>query len=233
MRVRLRASFLLPGLIAMLLPGAARAQSHLLNDTRRSTEIGIFHEWFHRQLEPSIYEDTRWNITSIQLSYCATDWLGLGLDIGTSEFESEDFPDSKYNRYSVGANLGVRALRLGAWDFGVSGRYLDTFDLDTSPTLLHKRVRSLGVTASVARTFNIFNQSTSVWAGPTVVDDFIETFAWDSTDALESTSGPGWGAEVGARVILGGWVALYGFASYVDDVQGGIGLSLHAGKGSL
>jgi hypothetical protein len=53
--------------------------------------------------------------------------------------------------------------------------------IDTSTTLFHKHVQSVGGTAQLVRSFSPFGQSAKVWAGPLVVDDRIETFAWDAT----------------------------------------------------
>ena len=216
----------------MLLPLAADAQM-LVSDTRRTTELSILQEWFHRELEPAVYNDTEWNITSLQLSYSITDWFKFAIQGGYSEFENEDFATSEYKRYSVGGGIAVRAWKKGDWDIEASARYLDTFDLDTSITLLHKHVQSVGGTAQLVRSFSPFGQSAKVWAGPLVVDDRIETFAWDATTALSSSDGTGFGAQAGTRVILGGWVSLYGFASYVDNVQGGVAVSLHAREGAF
>jgi hypothetical protein len=212
----------------------AGAQPRAVNDASRATEIGIVQEWFHRELEPSIYEDTRWSTTSIVLTYNITDWLNIGLEGGTSEFESDEFPGSSYNRYTVGGTAGARVVHFGAWNITANARYLDTFDLDESRQLMfHKRVRSASGSVNVLRSFAVLSQSATLWAGPTVVNDFVQTFAYDSTTPLESSSGTALGAGVGGRLILGGWVSLYGFASYVDDVQGGFGACLHAKDGSF
>ena len=219
-------------LSVVLSPSSLRAQT-LITDTKRATEIGIVQEWFHRELEPAPYNDTEWNITSLQLSYSVTDWLKFAVQGGYSEFENDDFGNSEYKRYSVGGGIAVRAWKKGDWDIEASARYLDTFDLDTSITLLHKHVQSVGGTAQLVRSFSPFGQSAKVWAGPLVVDDRIETFTWDATTALSSSHGTGFGAQAGTRVILGGWVSLYGFASYVDNVQGGVAVSLHARDGAF
>lgn len=219
-------------MMLVLLPLVADAQM-LVSDTRRSTELAIVQEWFHRELEPTPYNDTEWNITSLQLSYSITDWLKIAIQGGYSEFENDDFGNSEYKRYSVGGGIAVRAWKKGNWDLEASARYLDTFDLDRSTTLFHKHVQSAGGTVQLVRSFSPFGQQAKLWAGPLVVDDRIESFAWDATTPLSSTDGTGFGAQAGTRVVLGGWVSLYGFVSYVDDVQGGVALSLHAGDGGF
>jgi hypothetical protein len=217
----------------LVLPRPGAAQSWALVDSQHATEIGVVQEWFHRDLEPPAYDDTRWSSTALSLSYCAADWLKLGFEGGTSEFEADDFPGSTYQRYLVGGFAGVRVWQWNGWDVSANARYLDTFDLDTSENLFHKRVRSVDGSVNVARTFDGLGQAMAVWAGPMVVNDFVQTYPLDSLDAFESSSGTGWGVNAGARVILGGWIAVYGFASYVEEIQGGFGISLYAGKGSL
>src|SRR5678815_2622669 len=105
---RMKASLivLLVATMLVLLPLVADAQM-LVSDTRRSTELSIVHEWFHRELEPAVYDDTEWNITSLQLSYSITDWFKFAIQGGYSEFENEDFATSEYKRYSVGGGIAV------------------------------------------------------------------------------------------------------------------------------
>lgn len=232
MRFRRAALSLGPTIIMALLPLVAHAQM-LVNDTRRSTELAIVHEWFHRELEPAPYGDTQWNITSLQLSYSVTDWFKFAFQGGYSVFEAEDFADARYKQYSVGGGIAVRALKRETWDIEATARYLDTFDLDTSLTLFHKHVRSANGSFQLVHSFSPFEQSVKLWAGPLIVDDFVESFAWDTTAPVSSSDGLGWGAQAGTRIVMGGFVALYGFVSYVDDVQGGIALSLHAGNGGF
>jgi hypothetical protein len=213
--------------------GPAIAQPWVMNDAKHATEIGFFQEWFHRELEPSIYSDTRWSSMSVSLNYNATDWLNLGFTGGRSEFENDDFANSHFERYLVGAAVGVRAYERGMWSLSVSGRYIDTFDLDQYTDLLHKRMRTLSGSVNLVRRIDRLGTGTAVWAGPALIDDLVQTYPYDSLEAVESTSGLGLGVDAGARLLLGGWIAVYGYVSYVDQLQGGIGLSLHAGKGNL
>lgn len=213
--------------------GPALAQPWVMNDSKHATEIGFFQDWFHRELEPSIYSDTRWSTMSVSLNYNATDWLNLGFTGGRGEFEHEDFANSNFERYMVGASLGVRAYERGMWSLSVSGRYLDTFDLDQYSDQQHKRMRTLSGAVNVVRRLDRLGTGTAVWAGPAVSDDLVQSYPYDSLEAVASTDGLGFGVDVGARILLGGWVSIYGYASYIDQLQGGIGLSLHAGKGSL
>ena len=222
-------------LVALLaLASRANAQPRVINDSQRSTEIGVIQEWFHRELEPSLYGDTRWSTTSLVLTYNVTDWLNIGLEGGPSEYESSDFPGTSYNRYMVGATAGLRFLQLGAWEIAANARYLDTFDLDESRLLFfHKRMRSASGSVNVSRTLDVLGQSATLWAGRTLVNDFVQTFVFDATAPVESSSGTALGAGIGGRLILGGWISLYGFMSYIEDVQGGVGACLHAGDGSF
>lgn len=215
-----------------LLPLVAHAQM-LVNDNRRSTELALVHEWFHRDLEPAPYGNTPWNITSLQLSYSVTDWFKFAVQGGYSVFEAEDFGDARYKQYSVGGGIAVRALKKNNWNIDATARYLDTFGLDTSPTLFHKHVRSAHGSVRLVRSFSPYRQSVKLWAGPLAVRDLVESFAWDATTPVSSNDAVGWGAQAGARIVVGGFVALYGFVSYVDDVQGGIALSLYAGNGGF
>lgn len=219
--------------IGCVTPKHSMAQPINLNDRKGTVEVGFFQEWFHRSLEPSIYDDTRWNISSISFQYDATDWLNLGFEGGRSRYESEDFDNSEFDRYSVGFSAGARVYRWSTWQLSAGARYQDTFDLDTSPHFFHKRVRSVSGSVNVVGQFAVFRQAVTLSAGPIIVDDLVQSFPLDSLDPIESTSGTAPGANVGARVVFGGWISVYGFASYVEEIQGGVGLCLHAGKGSL
>jgi hypothetical protein len=219
-------------LFASLAPSSAVAQPWGVNDQRGVVEAGVAQEWFHRELEPELYSDTRWSVTSFTLNYNAFDWLNLGFEGGLSEFESDDFPGSEYERYSVGGTLGARLYRRGNWSIAANARYLDTFDMDHSENLLHKRVRSIGGSVNAVREFAPLGRTLNLWAGPAIAHDLVETFFWDSLDATESTSGVALGVSAGARALIH-WIALYGFVSYIDDWQGGIGVSLHADGGGF
>jgi hypothetical protein len=213
--------------------GPALAQPWVMNDSKHATEIGFFQDWFHRELEPSIYSDTRWSTMSVSLNYNATDWLNLGFEGGRSRYEAEDFQNAEYERYSVGGSVGVRVYRWNRWQLSAGARYQDTFDLDTSAHYFHKRVRTISGSVNVVGGLGMLGQSLALWAGPTIVDDLVQSFPLDSLDSIDSTSGFGLGAGAGVRIILGGWASVYGFASYVEEIQGGVGVCLHVGKGSL
>jgi hypothetical protein len=218
------------GCALALTPHVLRAQAVPFDGPRGAVEVGAVHERFHREMEPSAYSDTRWNITSILVTYRVAEWFGVGMQGGISTFNDEDFAGSEFTRYSVGAIGSVRALRRGAWDVGANARFLDTFDQDSSPTLLHKRVRSVSASVDVAYRFVVAGQSGTVWAGPLFVDDLVQTFAWDAVEAVETTSGGALGAALGGRVVVR-VIALFAYVNYVDDFQGGVGISLYAKDG--
>jgi hypothetical protein len=220
-------------LSALLAPARGLAQPWKVNDAPGVVEIGYLQEWFHRELEPDVYSDTQWSTSSISLAFNATSWLMLGFSGGLSEFESDDFPGSSFERYLVALSAGVELYHHGPWRLTASARYLDTFDLDVESNFQHKRMRTIDGSVNVVRGFSLVGQQWTAWAGPAVIDDLVETYPYDSLDPVASTSGPGFGGNAGARVVLGGWVSLYGFASYVEQLQGGLGLLLHVEKGGL
>jgi hypothetical protein len=233
MSVSLNRAILLCLAVSVLASNQSWAQTAGLTDHKGTVEAGVFHEWFHRQLEPSIYDDTRWNIVSGALKYSATDWMTVGFEGGYSNYTSEDFPGSEFQRFVVGVSGGVRAYHRENWDVSVSGRYADTFDLDSGSQFFHKRIRSISGSVDVVGRLALVKRAVTIWAGPYVVDDLVQSFLLDSLEPIESTSGAALGGNAGMRVIVANWIAVYGFASYVDEVQGGVGICFHAGSGGL
>ena len=229
----MRFALVLALLSALVLPARSVAQPWKVNEPKGSVEVGFVQEWFHRELEPAAYSDTRWSTASISLAYNAATWLKLGFSGGLSEFESDDFPGSSFDRYTVGFSAAGEIYRRDRWSLTASARYLDTFDLDEAPNFQHKRMRTIDGSVNVVGVFSLLGQQTLAWIGPTIIDDLVETYPYDAIEPVESTSGPGFGANAGARVLLKGWVSIYGFASYVDDLQGGFGIMLHVEQGGL
>ena len=214
-------------------PKTAPAQTGAFNDKGGTVEVSAVQEWFHRELEPSAYADTRWSVTSFLFTYDAAAWLRLGMQGGLSQYESDDFPGSEFQRYVAGGTVAARPWQRGNWDVSACGRYLETFDFDDSATALHKRVRSIAVAAALTRRFSVVHQAVALWGGPIYVDDRIQTYPFDSRDAVESTSGAAVGAAAGGRVVIAGYVVLFGYVNYVEELQGGIGISLRAGEGGF
>ncbi len=216
--------------VSVLAPMEARAQLPVPQLAERAVEIGYLHEWFHRDFEGAILAETEWSLGSVALEYGVRDWLTLHVQGCASNF---DAGDSYYDRLSVGAGISVRAYHSGVWSVSLNARIIDTFDHDQWANQFHKSVRTLAGAAQLGLSFNAWNQSGSVWAGPVVSDDDAELFVWDTHDPLEASAGLGWGAAAGGRVVLFGWIAVYGYATYIDELAGGAGISLHAGEGSF
>src|SRR5678816_1606111 len=124
MRATLRRAMLcLLVVLGCFAPRPGTAQPVTFNNQKGTVEVGFFQQWFHRSLEPSIYDDTQWNITSISLRYDAANWLNLGFDGGRSRYEAEDFGNSEFERYSVGGSVGVRLYDWTAWQLCAGARY--------------------------------------------------------------------------------------------------------------
>ncbi|HEX5131249.1 MAG TPA: hypothetical protein VFX92_02050 [Candidatus Krumholzibacteria bacterium] len=230
---RLLCVVLVACLVPALMPAVVSAQVAPPDGARGTVELGIAQEWFHRELEPQPYHDTRWSITSVVFTYNVSDRIGIGVQGGLANFESDDFAGSTFNRFSVGAMGSARVLQLGDWGVGVTARYLDTFDFDTSETSLHKRVRSIAASVELMRGFAVKRLPVGVRLGAVYTNDLVETFAWGSDDALASTSGGALGAMAGGKVRVFPAVSLFGYVNYVEYVQGGVGVAIHAGSGGL
>jgi hypothetical protein len=217
----------------LLVSARACAQAPAFGDSTGAVEVGLIQEWFHRELEPAVYDNTQWNISSILLSYSVTSRFTFSFQTGMSTFDHEDFPNSHFVRYAVGGGVAATVFRHNAWDVGIAARYLDTFDLDDSETSLHKRVQSFYASATLGRHFGIRSQPVFVYGGPVYADDRLQTYAWDSRDPVESDSGAAFGAQVGARIVAVKFISVFGYANYLEQAQGGVGLMLHAGGGGL
>jgi hypothetical protein len=206
----------------------ARAQVNL---ERRSVELGFAREWFRRDMEPAAFRDTRWDVTSVVLRYGAFDRITIGVQGALADYESPDYAGSAYRRYTVGADATVRAYRVGAWELTARARYLDTWDRDDSYFAFHRRERRAAAGVELVRRFDVYGQPLAVWGGPAYANDRIENEPWDTHRAIVAGGQSAWGAAAGARAVLKRYAAVFGYASYLDRFQGGVGVALHADGG--
>lgn len=231
-RAQRRAAGVLCASLAMT-PAMLLAQPGAFSEAHGAVDFGVVYEQFHRELEPNAYQDTRWNIASVVLTYGVTDRIAIGVQGGLSDFVSDDFPGSQYTRYAVGIMGAAEILRRGPWALGISGRYLDTFDFDYSAQSFHKRVRSWSASVQGSRRFDIFHAPAAVDFGAIYVDDLVQTFPWGAESAVASTSNGAPGAILTGRVRVVPAFTVFGYVNYVEQVQGGFGIALHAGNGGL
>jgi hypothetical protein len=219
--------------VAMIAASAAthaRAQLPTPHLAKRAVEIGYVHEWFQRDFGAELPAETDWSIGSVVISYGAEDWIALQVQGGIHDFGDEE---SYYARISLGAGITVRMLQSGVWSVSANTRYISTFDHDLSAISFHKGIDTLSGAVQLGATFERWGQASTVWAGPFVSHDDSDLYLWDAHQPIEASAGLGWGGAAGAHVVLFRTIAVYGYVTYVDDVAGGVGFALHAGKGSF
>lgn len=221
---------LMAAMIGIVAATETRAQLPMPQLGKGAVEMGYIHDWFHRDFGGGLPAETDWSVGSVAISYGVQDWIAFEGQGSASNLEGDG---SRYDRLSLGAGVTVQAYRFGRWSVSANARYVDTFDHDQWGNQFHKSVRTLTGSVQLALKIDAWKQSGTLWAGPIVSDDDTELFFNDAHEPVEASAGTGWGASVGARVVLFGWIAVYGYTTYIDDFAGGAGISLHAGKGSF
>ncbi len=216
--------------IGIVAPVQTRAQLPMPQLGKRAAEIGYVHEWFHRDFGDALPAETDWSVASVAIGYGVQDWLSFQGQGGLSNVRGDG---SYYDRLSIGAGVSIRAFQSGRWSISANARYIDTFDHDQWSTQFHKSMRTLSGSAQLGLTVVAWNQAGTLWAGPIASDDHSDLYFNDSREPIEASAGVGWGASAGARFVLFGWIAIYGYTTYIDDFAGGAGISLHASRGSF
>lgn len=217
--------------VGLLIASASVATAQIMgvNLNRGALQMGYMHKWFHREMEPNMPAEMRWEVGTYFLRYGGFDWLTLSFEGGLLEFENDDFVGLKYRRFAVGAGVVTRFYRYRNWNLSGSFHYNEVWDHDDSPNHFHKRTRGTIAGLQIDRTFGYRGQSLALWMGPAYVVDVGENYPWDSTTPIRNESSSNFGIVGGAELVLFRHLAGIAYVVYADHLQPRLGVAYQVG----
>ena len=208
------------------------ARSQVLGPTLEDgdAELGYTYKWYHRDLEPKLTPDTRWEVGSFCFRYGVYDGVTVLMEAGMWSINHQDFPTHDYTRYTAGGGVSVRLWEFRGVTLSAVGQYSEVMDYDESKSHFHQRTRNVTVGVQGGHSFWYKEQRASLWGALLYVYDDGRTYLWGTDSTLEFESKNNVGVGVGADVLL--LDVLGGFAHFVyaDYVQARVGVLLRVSE---
>jgi hypothetical protein len=217
-------------MLALTAPAPATAQ--VLGPTLENgdAELGYTYKWYHRDLEPKLKPDTRWEVGSFYFRYGAYNWVTVLLEAGLWSVDHQDFPAHDYTRYTVGGGASVRVWEFRRVTLSVVGQYSEVMDYDASSSHFHHRTRNVTAGVQGEHSFWFRQQRLGVWGALLYVYDDGRTYLWGTDSTLQFESQKNVGVGAGADVLLFDVVGGFAHVIYADYVQARVGLLLRVSE---
>jgi hypothetical protein len=222
-------AFLFPlAVLAAGEPASAQVLAPPLGDGE--AEVGYTYKWYHRDLEPRVTPEMRWEVGSFYFRYGAYNRVTLMLEAGLWSINHQDFPTHDYTRYTVGGGVSVRVWEFQWVRLSAVGQYSEVMDYDQSKSQFHHRTRNFTAGVQGEHSLWLRKQQLSLWGALLYVYDDGRTYLYgtDSTLHFESDGNLGVGAGVDLLLfkVLGGFAHLV----YADYVQARVGVLLRVSE---
>ncbi|NIO29119.1 MAG: hypothetical protein GTO29_11270 [Candidatus Latescibacteria bacterium] len=220
-------------LIVLALYTSSAANAQILSSTLKSgeAELGYIHKWFHRDMEPNLPTEMRWEVSTLFARYGGFEWLTLSVEGAISIFDHEDFPGLKYRRYALGGGVAAKLYQYRQWAFAGCFHFNEVWDHDRSANHFDKRTRGVITGLQIIRSFTFRNHAADVWIGPMYVDDIGETYPWDSNTPIKNEASDNFGVAMGAHTVFFKHFAGLFYVVYANYFQARLGIALHLGEG--
>jgi hypothetical protein len=193
-------------------------------------ELGYTYKWYHRDLEPKLTPDTRWEVGSFYFRYGAYSRVTLMVEAGLWSIDHQDFEAHAYTRYTVGGGVSVRIWEFRGVKLSAMGQYSEVMDYDKSDSHFHHRTRNVTAGVQGQHSFWFRKQRLGVWGALLYVYDDGRTYLWGTSSTLQFESqnnvGVGAGADLLLFDVLGGFVHFV----YADYVQARVGVLLRVSE---
>lgn len=214
-------------LFLLLLLGSNVINSQVLGPElkARKFEIGIFHKYVHRKLNPEFSSGNDWAVYSLFMKYGINHWLTLSTGgIALSPKDSRH-PNRKYRCYIIGVGITGRIFTIKGLKFNWAFHYNEIFAFDRLPynelntSSDHQNMRGTMVALQIERNFSIFGQSFNPWVGPIYVYDEFTYYPSSSFVTYTNKSFNNFGFVVGVNFTLFKRIEPFIHIVYADFLQ--------------
>ena len=219
-------------MVAAVVIPAPTALAQVLGPTldNGDAELGYTYKYYHRDLEPKLTPETKWEVGSFYFRYGAYDWVTLMLELGLWSINHEEFPEHNYTRYTVGGGVSVRLWKYRGVRLSALGQYSEVRDYDKSDLHFHHRTRNVTAGVQAEHSFWLRKQRLALWGALLYVYDDARTYLWGTQSTLQFESQNNVGVGAGADLLLFDVVGGFAHLVYADYVQARLGVMLRVSE---